>query len=238
MKLLIIAISCLILGCQSPKLTSDNPGTAVTVIYDVTDKRIEVPNSQSVLPYYHFNEDKSQGAFFRMVHITDKVVNPSLQVNFLPQSQTEKLNKNNDPYFREKQVLGFYASVRQTIERQLNDTIGYNHSEVFRAIAMELNEIMQKPANHKYLLVYSDLQECSSLANTYVQTDSKIVESLFERTGLLPKNLNNCIVQIVFQPKDRLEDTRFLKLYKIYEKLLTKKGAIVKLSTIEQNTIL
>lgn len=210
----------------------------VTVICDLTDPQNLLPIAEPILKLLEFNRYKNTEASLKICPITDKNLNPAEEFHLADCSVTEKDNDNGDPYHREKIIVTFYDEVKRAFASfvtGLTPDSSLQHSECFSTIAGELQLMNSTKGVRNYLLLFTDLQENSSLYNCYSFANQKLliqhpdtVVELFNATHLLPNDLNNTKVIFVYQPRTREDDNRFNAMLKIYRKLLEPRGAIVK----------
>jgi hypothetical protein len=223
---------------------SENSSIQISSLVDITDKRIVFPDSLTILSFFDMKNDSKKSVFFRLVTITDKLLNPTTELYLPTDSATEKDNKADDPYFREKAILQFYKMVKETIAKinttQQQDS-SLNFSECFSSIASELAHINANKKSKNYLFVHSDLFENSNLYNIYyhnkntLEAIKKELEKRFIESHLLPENLAYTTVYFIFQPKTREEDQLYTTVFLVYKKLLTERGANVILSSNNPN---
>jgi hypothetical protein len=221
---------------------SSAPSVAITVLYDPTDTRQIQPSAEFALGLYELDKNKKSEAYFRITSTTDMVVNPSKEVYLPPSTITEKTNTNDDPYYREKNVLAFYKEVRQTFKNNTHtgqDQKVYHHSECFRTICREIKELRKKKCTNSILVIYGDLQECSDVANVYGrnEVDTARIKRALNKTKLLPDTLTGLIVYVLFQPRDRIEDKKFMSMYLLYQELLEIRGANIILQSTNNKTL-
>jgi hypothetical protein len=214
---------------------------AITILYDPTDTRQIQPSAEFPLGLYELDKNKQSEAYFRITSTTDMVVNPSKEVYLLQSTITEKANVNDDPYYREKNVLAFYKEVRQTFKDNTNiiqDQKVYHHSECFRTICREITELKKKKCTKSILIIYGDLQECSDVATVYKsnEIDTARIKKVFNKTKLLPDTLTGLTVYVLFQPRDRIEDKKFMSMYVLYQELLETRGANIVLQSTNNKT--
>jgi hypothetical protein len=223
---------------------SENATMQIAILVDVTDKRIVFPEALNILSLLDMKNDSKKSVLFSLATMTDKILNPRVEL-FLPtDSITEIDNKADDPYFREKAILQFYKTVKEAIAKtntivEADSSIQF--SECFSSIASELTLISRNKKSKNYLFVYSDLFENSTLYKIYAHKNNsqesikKELEKKFTTTHLLPENLSNITVYFIFQPKTREEDQLYATVFSVYKKILTERGATVILSPNNPN---
>ena len=234
---IIISLLFLLTSCSKKQTYSAAIGTDLTVIQDITDTFLIRPSVEPIMALYNFKENKDRAAKFKITLLTDRLLNPTESMNLADDATTEKDNKMDDVYFREKMILWFHDMLGKTLsdfQRKFTPCSPMGNSEVFATISCELNELAQGTAQHKILLVYSDLQEHGSIFNCYspqgqrlLQDNPDKVAALLNAKRPLPKDMRGITVFLVYQPKDRISDQRFDSMQKLYVRLLTRYGAQV-----------
>ncbi len=228
--LIIIAVGCQSRSTQERVLPNT---TAIATILDVTDKKKLWPLADPILQIFHCDKSPDDEYYFHLSIISDKKLNPVRNVHLPPAGEIETQNTSEDPQFRNKAVVQFYRNVREaftTTYAEFDTTKAVDYSECFSSICQQLQWLQQTRTVHKYLLIYSDLNEKSNLYNAYrgiSNADTITLVKLFEATTLLPNQLNGITVYFVYQPITREEDERFGLMSSIYRQLLIKHGASV-----------
>jgi hypothetical protein len=103
----LLLVSTVYISCISREMKQET-SMHITALVDITDRRIILPDAETILSLFDFKSDKDKEAYFRMTNITDKLLNPSVEERLSSGTVTEKGNQFDDPDFREKQVLAFY----------------------------------------------------------------------------------------------------------------------------------
>ena len=207
----------------------------ITVIRDVTDPHLLSPDANSILGLFDLSENKDQGVNFRYREISDKILAPSVDLQLPDELVTAKQNRRNEPFYRDKVILNFYDTIRKTLgARNTNDSSFLGHSECFTTICDELKRLAKSKSSNRVLIVFSNLFENSTLLSVYKkkvnQLDAmnpEVIAKQFDKTHLLPENLNGIKVFFVFEPATRAEDAEYLKMAGVYKQLLESKGATV-----------
>lgn len=238
MYLVLTAVA--LLSCFGARKRQQPDSIYVTAIVDITDHRQVYPKAESILPFYNFNTEENSEAAFRICPVTDRELNPDIEFHLPNDIETEKSNSDDDPDFRKKVIIHFFDSIRKTIEEfntKVKSDTSVAHSECFKSISNELQNLAQHKGSKAILLVYSDLQENSAFFNCYSPSSQRILQSfpekvaaVFEKTRLLPERLNNITVSFVYDPVSRDDDIRFMAMLKVYKKLLLTRGAKVTVS--------
>lgn len=239
-KLISILISLVaLLSCN--KASKEQPDSIyVTTVVDITDSRQVYPDAEHILPLFGFKNNEASEAMFKICTVTDKELNPAIEFRLPNGIETEKDNLEDDPDFRQKLIVKFFTSIRNTIAafntKVISDT-AINHSECFKSISNELQSLVNQKSVKRVLLVYSDLQENSAFFNCYSKSNQKLVQSnpervadIFDTAGLMPKGLKNITVSFIYNPISREDDIRFMAMLKVYKKLLEVRGAKVTVS--------
>ncbi|MBS1633859.1 MAG: hypothetical protein JST10_14950 [Bacteroidetes bacterium] len=236
MKLTSVLISiCMLESCskfQAPKVQS---AADISVIDDRTDTLLQHPIADPILALYHFENDQEKAANFRLVVITDKVLNPLASTTLDNSEMTEQRNEKDDVYNREQVINSFYNTVRYAIAEfpKQYSSKPLAHSECFATIATELERMSKSKASQRTLIIFSDLQENTDAFSCYSEDDQKMLTEKPKRiTDILckhrelPKDLSGIVIYFVFQPRDRSSERMFfLIVNQVYKKLLEPKGA-------------
>jgi len=235
MNKIILLLVCIYFGaCTSKPVCSS---TQLTVLYDATDKRSVEPDAKTIISLLHTSTEQDNEAWVNISSISDKEINQGIYLHLPNSIASEALNTNEDPHYREREILQFMNCLKDTIKRfnsVMKSLPSAQHSECFRGITRELETLSQSKANNKILFVYSDLLECSDICSVYnpetcstlLSKPSKI-EHILDELQLLPSTLQGCKIVFVFQSTNRTEDKMYNGMFGIYKKLLTKRGAKV-----------
>ena len=208
--------------------------TAIIVIIDPTNKKQIWPTANPILKLYTLERFPNAECSFELLSITDKKLNPSFHSYLADNNTTELENTEDDPQFRNKKIVQFYGLVRDNF----NDAYSFfdttqprSYSECWLTITKGLSELTQKKADSKYLIIASDLMEKSDILNTYIECGRSSVQTIaqkLQKVYPVPTDLHGITVYIVYQPKDRNDDSRFNKMFEVYKSLLGSNGAILK----------
>jgi hypothetical protein len=145
----------------------------------------------------------------------------------------EKDNSDEDPQFRNRNVVAFYSTVR----RAMNDFYSHtdtaqslSNSECFRTIADELSFLSENNSNERILIIASDLMDKSDLLDCYTAnlSNPEQIAKQLDQANLLPQNLTGINIIFLFNPRDRNEDQKFSLIVEAYKILLRAKGAEIK----------
>ncbi len=235
-----ILFSWVVLSSCTNRLKQQPNIIYVTAVVDITDHRQVYPTAESILPLFSLNTEENSEATFRICPVTDRELNPDIEFHLPNGIETEKSNSYDDPDFRKKVIVQFFSSIRKTITEfntKVKSDTSVAHSECFKCISNELQNLVQHKSNKGVLVVYSDLQENSAIFTCYNRSNQKLLISnpeniagVFEKTDLLPKDLKNITVSFVYNPVSREDDIHFMAMLKVYKKLLISRGAKVSVS--------
>jgi hypothetical protein len=232
----LLFVSVVYISCGSRE-SEQETSMQITAMVDITDKRIVLPDAETILSLCDLKGDKEKEVMFRLTTMTDKLLNPAVEERLLSGSITEKDNQFDDPDYREKQVLDFYKKVRQladtfTVHNIEDSTLP--QSECFRSIVQELSRMKEQHRDKSVMVVYSDLGENSDLLRVYDSASFKLLltnpDSIlrrFEATKLMPDNLSGFTVLFIFQPPDKEADNICNKMAMIYKKMIEARGGKV-----------
>jgi hypothetical protein len=232
---ILITIALLTLSaCEQRTNDSSNlPATIlVSAISDLTDPHVLRLQSGPLLRHFTCEMNPDAAFHFRLLRITDKMMNPIKTVTLPSSNMTEQHNRVGDPQSRKKAIISFYHHVTNEVDqlRKIEDSIKFlTHSEVFRTIAGELRYLVEHEADRKTLFVASDCRERSTLLDVYKETpkSDSLITGIFEGTHLLPDTLRGITVYFLFSPNDRKEDQMFALIVSAYRLLLEPRGATI-----------
>lgn len=236
----ILLTSGTLLSCMSARKQELPDSIYVTTVVDITDHRQLYPDAESILPLFNFNNDENSETTFKICTVTDRELNPDIEFHLPNGIETEKSNSEDDLDFRKKVIVQFFSSIRNTIAEfntKVKSDTSVAHSECFKSISNELQNMVKHKNDKRILLVYSDLQENSVFFNCYnksnqrlMQTSPEKVAGVFEKAMLIPEDLKGISVCFVYNPISREDDIRFMSMLKVYKKLLLSRGAKVSVS--------
>jgi hypothetical protein len=211
-----------------------NHATAVTLVVDPTDRREEWPTANPLLLLFNCEPHPEAACEFRLAAITDKRLNRSYNSRLPDASVGEDRNLDDDPQYRNRQILTFYASVRKNVAdayQYFDTTNAMEYSECWRTISDAIRELMQSTCVNKYLINASDLMERSDILDAYREARGGAVLAIANKLDAaeqLPSDLRGITIFFTYQPKTRTEDTRFAIMLAAYKKILEKRGAKIK----------
>ena len=234
LKMLIVAL--LLIGCSKRSSRQVAPASYISVIDDRTDSFLLHPIANPILALYAFPNAPDQAARFRLIIITDKLLNPVEDAYIADGPTTERRNENEEIDNREQLVHNFYDWVRHAVAdfhtRYSPAGGSLKHSECFATIADELEALSKSTAAQRTLIIFSDLQENNELFSCYTEAGQDLLRSnpakvtkLLQRRHTLPESLVGITVYFVYQPRTREEDQRFSCMMAIYKSLLHERGA-------------
>lgn len=232
-KILHIILSCLVLNACSPDATVNTYSLGLSLISDGTDTFSLAPSAPHTLALYDLASNAKQTAFFRYTAITDLVLNSSRTYYLPDDSVTERFNKRGDVHFRDRIVQSFYDSVKQCIV-----TINLFHgasrpsSQCFLSILSEVEALSTLPVTYRVALVYSDIQELSSLYDCYknkrvvLNYPEKVAQYIEEQVDL-PTTFDKTDLVFLFQPQNSSQEEAFLAMVEVYRLIFEKRGVTI-----------
>lgn len=222
MVLLIIQLcSC----SETPQQT-----TEVSVIWDVTEAHLPKPQADEILPRFALESNASNGAIFRFTYASDVSFNHET-VFILPAGGNAFTTNQFD---RKREIEKFRQQVKAFLDSLTTDTLGRPHSSLYVPIAKSLNRLAKESkAQHKILLVYSDLRENSSVMNFYkpqtlalLQNDSAKAQAMFVSQEPLD-DLTGIELHLLYEPVDAPDDAAYRVISGFYKSLFESKDASV-----------
>ena len=219
--LLISAGSVFLVHSYQPPLIIE-----AVVLRDITDTLQAQPQAEEVFSFYGFEQNKWSGAIFRFIDLSDVSFNRVSEAKLMPANKW----LSNEPE-RNKDILKFKEDITKILS--IKSAVGKTHSSIYLPLAVELNRLRQSKADRKILVVYSDLMENTDVVSFYdgktfklLQSYPEALQKLFEKEQSL-NSLNGIEVNLLFQPKDSMQDGQFKVVSEFYRKLLEDKGAQV-----------
>jgi hypothetical protein len=218
-------------GAGAPAVRS----TKVVLIDDLTDSFQLRPAPDPILSLYGFGKHKEQEAALDYVIINDRLLNATESIHLKSGAESEKDNMTDDVHYRDHLIQSFYAAVRKafrddpvrfTTERNIDQ------SRVFCTISSQLRRLASSHYQQKIMVVFSDLQENTSVFNAYapesrrlLQQDPERVGSMLSRECGVPNRLEGITIYFCYWPRNRAEDERFMDMLSVYQLMLEKRGA-------------
>lgn len=224
----ILLASC---NFTNEKHTTLNSSGIVSVITDISDQHLLRPVANPLLQLYGCNDNPDIQCTFRIRTISDKMLTPITSYRLPDGETTEKQNKDDDPQFRQKNILAFYKHVNQIVNefnKPIDSSKSLNNSECLQTIGNELNELATDSSKLKYLVIFSDLKENGELYSVYSSgVIPAEIEKVILKSRIFPKRLENITVIFVFKPKDRIQDKEYNKIVSVYKKIIELRGGKV-----------
>lgn len=244
LKYLLVAAP-LLGGCTNFDEKSTDSVT-ISIAVDSTDSLLVYPDKHLVLETFDFKRYVNKAATFRFRAITDQVLNPIFETHIDDNTTTERDNFMDYVYYREELVKQFCTDVSKCLTSQgtPKDTFHeLQYSEIFAAISDELWILNSSKTRTKLFFVYSNLKENATF-NAYKERSENLLSNepdsvfgILNKEHPLPPNLKGVTVVFVYLPKNRIDEHRFLLLFRnIYKKQLEKRHAVVILQSTNKFT--
>ncbi len=212
----------------------------VRVLDDHTDFHQAKPETEQILSFFDLETHEWNGANFEITAITDFDYNVKRGAN-IPSFNCFNKYSERSSYQRTKEIREFGRQVNSAIKLVREDSIGRNHSSVYRSIARELNVLSESKADRKILLAFSDLKEKSDFLDLYneayytlLATHPDSILGMFEKQALL-KDLSGVEVYLIYQPLNYTDNESFKLISQLYRQMLEAHVAKV---TITSNLVL
>jgi hypothetical protein len=237
---IICSILALLFGCADSSSTETPGYSTLGILIDRTDKQLLRCDPVPVLTLLNCTAQPDSGAWVHLSSITDKKYNEDYTVH-LPATQEMSSANMDDPQARRKIIVGFYGHVKTEFAdfyRGVDSDRVKNRSEVFTAVARELQWLKERKAARNFLIICSDVMEHSSIENSYLSANQDNIRQLtarFNSLHLLPDTLPGFTVFILHVPKDSKESERYSAQVAVYTSLLESRGAKVIIQTNAQN---
>jgi hypothetical protein len=221
MKLL--NLICIMLMIFSACTNNDTLGyrSEITIMVDNTEEsgnRYELAPKEELWKLLMPENQKYRSGIINWVQINNVSLN---------QQKTIEIPKENDEATRlqQKRVREkFMKSLDSAYKYFLAPSVGTKSSAIYRCVCRELKQLNSSTANHKILIILSDMIEFSSDADFYHVTPNSvsILVDKLNQTGIsLPNNPKNMEVIILFQPKNEIMDAKFNNAMLVWGKLFT-----------------
>ncbi len=211
-------------------LRPDNPDTFGIILIDQTEPHKALPTAGEVLPLFSLDSYKWGSARIGFRAITDVSLNRTTEF-YLPKGGPILLANS---FERDRQVAAYNEDVAAHLDSLAHDTIGRPHSSVFLSLAHALNTMAASNANHRFIVVYSDLFENRSTLSFYdphtlalLQSDPEKIEARLLADAPLAEDLTGITIYFVYEPKDEQADTNFRLISNFYSVMFTSRGARV-----------
>ena len=217
----------LLTGCASTTRTVD---VTMTVFVDLTDTMKLYPTATAITAPLGLTDNPYQSISIEITAITDKDFGPTA-VFTLPDDNKWSGNST----IRTAMIRHFIAQVQACLDT-LKRSSTFHHSIIYRPVAIACNHLATATATHTYLLLYSDLEEHSSVNFYTAQTIDSLrnnpqdVEKRFEKDTPL-SNLTGLQVWLLYNPTSYQDNNRYRVLAGFYQHLLAEHGAVVHIGT-------
>ena len=237
MKKIILCIAVLLAGCNPGKWHLG--GTDIFTLIDISDPHNLKPDFPLVRDLYGMRSNACKSACFNLSYIGDMQYMPEYEYNLENRPDGESNNRYDDPNYRKKRIISFFTNIRDAITQAnsyASEEAGRGNSECYRTIAKALTVLSERQSRKKYLLVYSDLTENSSIFSGYRDIEGEVVDNhhaveyirkRFEKEDLIPDKLNGITVYLIYEPSTVTADKKFSVFSSAYVELLQSRGAIV-----------
>lgn len=202
----------------------------VSAVVDITDTMLIKPTTTSLIAQFSNTELAYDALTIKLSFITDLSINPIIKVAIPNYIDLEKINTNDDILFRKKAIERFKKKLKDTLNYFNNTaTSSINNSECFKSVCNVFNDKEFQEADTKRIFIYTDLIENGELFKYYSNPNISInqIIKVFENTRMLPNTLPNTKVYFIYQPKNKVDDGRYSKMYSVYKTMLEKRGAEV-----------
>lgn len=224
----------LFLGCdKGAKETS----TTISVILDITDPHQLHPVTETIIPLFQLNKNENNEAVFRFMPLTDRELNPITEFYLPLGSISENENNSDDENYRKKQIIDFYDSIGKCVtEQNMLATVDtpLANSECFKTIVKELQWSNLHKSDSTVLLVYSDLDEHSSIFSVFNKDNRKQLDTnmgkvvrLFEENEIIPDHISSTTIIFIYNPKSRADDALYMKMVLLYKCIFEPRGVTI-----------
>lgn len=215
-------LTYIMFGCSKPR-TSET-----FVLVDTTDNHIPLPEIAEVKKSLAVTDDMWNGSKFSLETISDVSYNGVHECYLKPQSQLL-----GNLIERKKQVESFLHCFESAWDG-LNKPGHRDHSSVYLPLVRALEQLSKSSSSSKSLLVFSDLEEHSSLFSVHNRKDFALLEqdpaavlSRLASKNPLPNSLAGVSVSFIYHPKDQVDDLKFSLMAEMFENALQDRGATV-----------
>jgi hypothetical protein len=232
-------LSTLLIGCASADTpnASGVSSTNIAVVVDVTDRKKLWPTADPILHLFHCDLYPDAACSFSVHIISDMTLTPSSAYHLADSRSMERENTDHDPQFRERNIVGFYTTMRHAFHelfQAYDATQSLKYSEVWIPICNVLEQLSQDTSDKKLLIIFSDLLEHDDF-NSYDAAGNRSIQAIAERLNRMksvPQDLHGIQVVVVYEPVSREDDKRFNTMFEAYKLLLERHGAQI---TVQAN---
>lgn len=229
-NIITIAVFVLLILTACSGINTKSKSTDLSEIVDITDTLIAKPKPEEAISLFNLNNDKWDGADFKLQYITNVSYNPSFEAQLEPENKWL-----GNQFKRAEKVKKFYSEINKINLNTDTETIGKDNSAVYFPIAMELNRLSKSNATTRILLIYSDLMENTNTITFYdsdtfekIRTKPDSIQQYFE-SQLKLANLNGIRIYLIYQPINTMQDEAYKVVSAFYSKLFESKGASVEI---------
>jgi len=229
--LIIIALAVILIVTGCSRINLKTKTIEISAIVDITDPFIAKPKPEEIISLFNLNNDKWNGADFRLLYISNVSYNPMFGAKIAPENEWL-----SNQFQRAEKVKKFTTEITNIISNTASETIGKDNSAVYFPIAKELNRLNQSKATTKVLLIYSDLMENTDELSFYnkwtfeqLKTNPDAIQQYFE-SQMKMENLNGIKVYLIYQSTNTKKDEDYKVVSGFYKNWLESKGATVEIT--------
>lgn len=233
-------------GCTAKRFDT-KISEEVSILIDATDSFKLTPDS-TLFSYFSLDEHVENGAKYRIGIIADRLYTEAREYELADAVTTEAQNSSDDVLHRQKCILKFYHKFSTDIQEmqwRTSQECTLPYSLCFQQIARELTKLAKSDADHRTLVVFSDLLEKSDIYDCYSPSSRRLLHcctdsviSRFEKSYSLPEDLHGIFLHIFYCPKSRQDDAMFRSMIGIYSNMIEKRGGKITIQTNNRNVIL
>ena len=202
----------------------------IAIMLDVTEPLLAWPKADELQQLYKLENDNMNGVRLHVSELND--VSYNRQTPFVLEQGGSALTTNR--FDRKHEVEAFLEGIALYFDSITHDTlIGRPKSSLYIPLAMQLNSLSESNAEHRVLVVYSDLLENSSQLNLYdpetlsqLKNKPDTIAARLKRMTAL-NDLTGIHIYIVFQPRDTASDDTFRSVSGFFKTYFEQHGADV-----------
>ena len=219
----ILALCALCIGCGSADTVPDR---FIIIVIDRTDPMSIVPDAHQLCTQMGLKENPWQKIVVETTTISDKDVN---EVHVITLKQETEWFTDED--LRKGEIKHFELQLKECLSR-LSAPAQCPYSIIYRNIQRQATRLAASKAKSRWMLVYSDLAEHSSVSfyNPKVvdelQTHPEVVQKHLGIDEPLP-DLRNVHIWLLYEPQSYEANQSYMVFAGFYQKVLSAKGAIV-----------
>lgn len=206
--------------------------TITSIIVDKTDTSAAQIVTDQIMADKEFAQSNWNGITIRILPITAYDINPVVTITLRP-----AFALLSSPTTRELEVKQFTERVRKAIDSVSRVKASHPQSIIYSQVAHELEFLrVQYDASSKRLLVFSDLNENSSIFSVY---DAQAYQRLIQNQELVkqqfiaaekPSDLHGISLEYIHQVDSPKENDRFLRMANLHKSIFAHAGATVSIS--------